>query len=236
MRRVLDLAKLAFITSRGSNLQSRSLGLRQPSSGFFGFSRDFSIPSGINRAGNKREGSSSNKGSDMPPSKGFSESKSKSKSSGSGRNVKGSGSGDVGSKSRGKGKTNKQQIQQHSSPSKYNFRKTTKSSIGKTEPPTTNSVKHDKEKNRFTLDLGNKQEARVDYRSIGKDSVEMYHSEVPQELRGLGIGKALAKGAIEQALKNNMKVKLTCSYLINFLEKFADPKLKSIVENNKNDK
>lgn len=232
MRRVLDLANLALMTSRGAKLQPKLLGLqeRQPGLNFLGFSRGFSVPSGTNRAGSKREGSSSNRGSNMPPTRGGD---SKSKSGGIGIAIGSKGKGSS------KGKTNKRehqsQLQQpSSSSSKSNVRKT-KSNIKKADTKvTTNSVEHDKEKNRFTMDLGNKQVARIDYKSIGQNLVEMYHSEVPQELRGRGIGKALAKGAFEQALKNNMRVKLTCSYLINYLEKFADPKYKSIVDNSNN--
>lgn len=90
-------------------------------------------------------------------------------------------------------------------------------------------VKHDRTSKRFTLDLGNNQFARIDYRTIGpqEDKIDMYHSEVPKELRGRGLGKALARGALEQAARENMRVKLTCTYLIDFVNKSTDPKLKS---------
>lgn len=184
----------------------------------FGFSRGIIVPSEINRA-TKREagsskGSNNNNNNKMPTTR-AGDSKSSS-----------------GSKSKGTNKTNKQEPQFHE-PSSIRAGQAKPGKMRKSSTTTTSSssVKHDKEKNCFTLDLGDKQEARIDYKSIGHNKVEMYHSEVPKELRGRGIGKALAKGALEKALENNMKVKLTCSYLIDYLEKFADPKLKSVVDN-----
>lgn len=91
------------------------------------------------------------------------------------------------------------------------------------------SVKHQKASHKFTLDLGKNQTARIDYRNIGPKKIEMYHTEVPEELRGRGIGKALAKGALECAGSNDMKVKVTCEYLINFVNKHAEPKHKKLV-------
>lgn len=92
------------------------------------------------------------------------------------------------------------------------------------------SVRQDKAANKFILDLGNNQEARIDYRPIGKNKLELYHSEVPSELRGRGIGKALARGAFELAANNKTKLRLTCSYLEDYMEKFGEPEFKRLVE------
>lgn len=214
MRRVLDLARLTLVTSR-TKLQPTPSNNHLKQELGFGFSRGIIVPSGINRAAKKEAGPSKGNGSNykMPTTR----------------------AGDSKSSSGSKTKeTNKQEPQSHKPSSvKAGPAKPGKIRTTKTTTSSSSSVKHDREKNRFTLDLGNKQEARIDYKSIGHNKVEMYHSEVPKELRGRGIGKALAKGALEKALENNMKVKLTCSYLIDYLEKFADPKLKSIVDNNK---
>lgn len=95
-------------------------------------------------------------------------------------------------------------------------------------------VKHDKNGHKFILDLGDGQVARIDYRlmeSDGHKTIEMYHTEVPEELRGRGIGKALARGALEQARKANMRCKLTCSYLVDYLNRFAsDDERKSVID------
>lgn len=93
-----------------------------------------------------------------------------------------------------------------------------------------NGVKHDKAANKFVLDLGNNQEAHIDYKSIGRNKLDLYHSEVPVELRGRGIGKALAKGALDHIAQSNMKARLSCSYLAEYAKKFADPKHKNLIE------
>lgn len=104
------------------------------------------------------------------------------------------------------------------------------SSSGNQNKMSANSVKHDKNRHQFTLNLGDRMEARIDYKPLTGNKIEMYHTEVPVELRNRGIGRALAKGALERACQEKLKVKLTCSYLINYLDKFADQKLKSLVE------
>lgn len=92
-------------------------------------------------------------------------------------------------------------------------------------------VKHDKANCRFVMDLGNNMSARIDYKPIGRNKIDMYHSEVPSELRGRGIGKALARASIMHASQDKLKVKLTCSYLINYLDSCPDEDgLKKMVE------
>lgn len=107
-----------------------------------------------------------------------------------------------------------------------------------------NSVKHDKSHHRFTLELEDNQLAHIDYRTLSPASksggknckvFELYHSEVPKELRGKGIGKALARGTFEhlasrqQHNNDDVKIKLTCSYLIDYMNKHADPKFKKLL-------
>lgn len=82
---------------------------------------------------------------------------------------------------------------------------------------------------RFTLDLGNDKVARIDYKPISKDLIEMYHTEVPEELRGRGIGKTLAEGALECASRSNLKLKVTCEYLEDYVRRFAKERHKKLV-------
>lgn len=91
-------------------------------------------------------------------------------------------------------------------------------------------VKHDRKARRFVLDLGNKQLARIDYKSVGGNVLDMYHTEVPIELRGRGIGKALASGALDLVERDQMKVRLSCSYLQDYIEHHADPRHKQLLE------
>jgi predicted GNAT family acetyltransferase len=94
----------------------------------------------------------------------------------------------------------------------------------------TRPVRHDRGTRQFLLDLDGNKVARIDYRHLGKDCIELYHTEVPEELRGKGIGKALAEGALECALGANLKLKVTCCYLQDYLTRFADDKYKKLAE------
>lgn len=88
---------------------------------------------------------------------------------------------------------------------------------------------HEKELNRFTLNLRNNQKARIDYRILQRRSpdqgqpvvIELYHSEVPEQLRGRGIGKALASGALDCIESNKWRVVVTCSYLNEYMNEHA---------------
>jgi len=84
----------------------------------------------------------------------------------------------------------------------------------------------DQNKQRFVLDLGNGKVARIDYNLVedgdgGSNLIEMYHTEVPEDMRGQGIGKALARGAFEIARDLNIQCRLTCDYLIDYARRFA---------------
>jgi predicted GNAT family acetyltransferase len=94
----------------------------------------------------------------------------------------------------------------------------------------TGPVRHDKKAKQFVLDLGNNQVARIDYKQIDKGRIELYHTEVPEELRGKGIGKALTKGALESASRENLRLKVTCEYLQDYLKRFADDKYRKLVD------
>jgi predicted GNAT family acetyltransferase len=94
----------------------------------------------------------------------------------------------------------------------------------------TGPVRHDKKAKQFVLDLGDNQIARIEYRQLGNGRLELYHTEVPESLRGKGIGKALAKGAFETAARSNLKLKVTCAYLQDYLKRFADDQYKKLVE------
>lgn len=92
------------------------------------------------------------------------------------------------------------------------------------------SVRHDKGSHRFILDLGDNQVARIEYKPVGNNKIELYYTEVPVELRGRGIGKSLAKGALECAAKDNYKIKVTCEYLKDYIRRFAGDKYKKLIE------
>lgn len=77
--------------------------------------------------------------------------------------------------------------------------------------PSRLNIKHDKENQRFTLDI-NGELAKVDY-SLKDGTMYLVHSEVPYNLRGQGIGKALIEKTFEKLTEENYKAVAVCSYI-----------------------
>jgi predicted GNAT family acetyltransferase len=87
---------------------------------------------------------------------------------------------------------------------------------------------HDTEKKRFSLATGNGHTSILDYELIGGGDgegkkFELYHTEVPDELRGKGVGKAVAEAAFEElfALHPDCHLVLTCTFLQHYHAKNA---------------
>lgn len=72
-------------------------------------------------------------------------------------------------------------------------------------------IKHDKEHNRFTLDI-NGELAKVDY-TLKDSKMYLVHSEVPYNLRGKGIGKILVEKTFEKLTEEGYKAVAVCSYI-----------------------
>lgn len=70
---------------------------------------------------------------------------------------------------------------------------------------------HDKEHQRFTLDINGKL-AKVDYQ-LRDGKMYLVHSEVPYNLRGQGIGKVLVEKTFEKLIEENYKAVAVCSYI-----------------------
>ncbi|GAB6019169.1 hypothetical protein CHUAL_000788 [Chamberlinius hualienensis] len=101
---------------------------------------------------------------------------------------------------------------------------------------TTNNftVEHDSQHRQFYIPLNNPESSKsksavraiLDYDTYtlgeGQEAsnvMDMYHTEVPPELQGKGIAQLLAKAAMDHAVANNYKMKLTCTYLQNYIKK-----------------
>ena len=72
-------------------------------------------------------------------------------------------------------------------------------------------IKHDKDNNRFILDI-NGELAKVEYR-LKDGKMYLVHSEVPYNLRGQGIGKVLVEKTFEQLTDEGYKAIAVCSYV-----------------------
>ena len=63
--------------------------------------------------------------------------------------------------------------------------------------------------------------AYLEYNLAGK-VLQLIHSEVPEALRGHGLGGELAHGALEWARENGVKVDVICSTVAAYLEKHPE--------------
>ncbi len=77
--------------------------------------------------------------------------------------------------------------------------------------PSRLNIVHDKEIQRFTLDI-NGELARVDY-TLRDGKMYLVHSEVPYNLRGQGIGKVLVEKTFEKLTEEKYSAVAVCSYI-----------------------
>jgi predicted GNAT family acetyltransferase/glutaredoxin len=92
--------------------------------------------------------------------------------------------------------------------------------------PSRLNIVHDKENQRFTLDV-NGEIAKTDY-TLRHDKMYLNHSEVPYDLRSQGIGKVLVEKTFEQLTKEDYKAVAVCRYIKAIASR--SEKWKSIIE------
>jgi predicted GNAT family acetyltransferase len=63
--------------------------------------------------------------------------------------------------------------------------------------------------------------AFASYRRDG-DLLLVYHTEVPREFEGRGIGSALVKGMLEIAREQGLKVKPSCSFVAAYMRRHPE--------------
>ena len=84
---------------------------------------------------------------------------------------------------------------------------------------------HDKRKKTVFLKIdGEDQAAFVQYEKEGK-TLDLYHSFVPEHLRGRGHGRVLAREAVRLLIKDGNSLKLSCSYLQLYFNRHAEQDL-----------
>jgi predicted GNAT family acetyltransferase len=62
-------------------------------------------------------------------------------------------------------------------------------------------------------------EGELAYAKPANDLVDFQHTFVDEELRGRGIADKLAHRALEWARKENLRVRTSCPYMANFVER-----------------
>lgn len=63
--------------------------------------------------------------------------------------------------------------------------------------------------------------AYASYRRDG-DLLLVYHTEVPREFEGRGIGSALIKGMLDRARADGLKVKPLCSFVAAYMQRHPE--------------
>lgn len=58
--------------------------------------------------------------------------------------------------------------------------------------------------------------------SLGGNVLELIHTEVPKELRGMGLASALAERALNWARKENYKVDVICPFVREYIGKHSE--------------
>lgn len=77
--------------------------------------------------------------------------------------------------------------------------------------PSMLEIKHDKEAQKFTMDI-NGEQARVEY-NLRDGKMYLVYSEVPYHLRGRGIGKELVLKTFEKLTDEGYKAVAVCTYI-----------------------
>ncbi len=87
-------------------------------------------------------------------------------------------------------------------------------------------IRHDPDLRKFFC-VVNGLESLLEYDWSGDGRMTFFHTYVPGELRGLGIGQALAESAADYALRNGLRVSASCSFAAAVMK--SNPKYKSIL-------
>ncbi len=75
--------------------------------------------------------------------------------------------------------------------------------------------------NQFEIALDGKQ-ALLRYRKQEGGALEFYHTEVPAEFEGKGVGGKLVKGALEQVKADGKKVVPSCPFVAAYIKRHSE--------------
>ena len=90
-------------------------------------------------------------------------------------------------------------------------------------------VIHNTEDNIFTLSYEDHDTAYLKYRYMEPGKVDMFTTVVPNTLGGKGVAKILADAAFNWAVKNDVKMKLSCWYLSGYLKRHPREDVQSLL-------
>lgn len=81
-------------------------------------------------------------------------------------------------------------------------------------------VVNNEKKSRFEVEVEGKMGV-ADYRRSG-ERIEFTHTEVPESLQGQGVGKALAREALEHARREGLEVVPTCRFIAGYIDRHPE--------------
>ncbi|CAD5215362.1 unnamed protein product [Bursaphelenchus okinawaensis] len=97
-------------------------------------------------------------------------------------------------------------------------------------------VNHCKKSLKFFLDLAQGNQATLEYRQLKPNVIDIYHTQVPPELKGKGITAQLCKEAFSFAKDNKLKVVTSCPTALKYVESKATEAERKIVVSQLKDK
>ncbi|MFP3926312.1 GNAT family N-acetyltransferase [Pseudomonas sp. W5-36] len=80
------------------------------------------------------------------------------------------------------------------------------------------SIHHDETGHQFEVNIDGYR-AYLTYMDLGKETLDIYRTFVPNELRGRGIAAALTKVALDYADRMGYTVIPSCSYVERYMER-----------------
>jgi len=83
------------------------------------------------------------------------------------------------------------------------------------------NIKHDAKNQKFFTLIGGK-ECALKYNKVNDTLLDFKLMFVPQNLRGQGLASRITEFGIMFAKKNGMKIKTTCSYVAEYVQRHKD--------------
>ncbi len=87
-------------------------------------------------------------------------------------------------------------------------------------PDYTDQVVNNVKKFRFEVVSGS-QVSKLEYR-LGRYTIDLVHTEVPEQLTGQGIGSSLVDAALTHARANGLKVIASCPFVAAYVDRHPD--------------
>lgn len=81
-------------------------------------------------------------------------------------------------------------------------------------------VVNNEKKSRFEVEVEGERGV-ADYRRKG-ERIEFTHTEVPESLKGQGLGKALAREGLEYARQEGLAVVPTCRFIAGYIDRHPE--------------